>query len=575
MPAPADAPVLRRPGAAVMFGHDCRDALTMKSIATLLAGAILLVATHPADADADPVVEAISQRVDFQSQTGKLTIAGGEIVSTTSLPQIYGEVGYQPLWRDPAKVRELIALVQESYDDGLSPVDYHLTPLARLWPTVLAQPTVDNIADLDVLATDAYSLLLYHLYFGKVDPKSLEPTWNFSSRELEGRQAADFVREAITSGQLRESVDALRPSHWMYLHGRQILHRYRSIAANGGWEPVPAGETLKPGTTDGRIVALRRRLAVTGDLAGHSLDDESYDEPLAVAVRSFQARHQLTADGAVGPATLAALNVPVEDRITQIRVNLERGRHVLHEIGDDDLVIVDIAGYELRYVHNRKVTWTSRVQVGQPFRQTPIFKSAIDHVIINPTWTVPPTILEKDVLPALRKDPGYLASRRLEVFDRQGRRIDPATIDWRRYTGKSFPYFLRQAAGPGNALGRVKIMFPNPYLVYLHDTPSRSLFEKDTRAFSSGCIRVEEPFELVQRLLADPAWDAAALQQEVETGQTRTIRLAKPVPLLLIYWTMDEADDGRVMFRQDVYERDPPLARALNDRFAYGSRAGL
>jgi len=547
----------------------------MRFVTTLLASLTLLASGQSVAAGPDPVVEAISQRVDFQSQTGKLTIAGGEIVSTVGLPQIYGQGGYQPLWRDPAKVRELIALVLESYDDGLSPVDYHLTPLARLWPTVQVHPTAENIADLDILATDAYSLLLYHLYFGKVDPQSLEPTWNFSTREITDRQAVDYVREAIASGRLRESAAALRPPHWMYAHGRKILRHYRNIAANGGWESVPAGETLKPGMIDQRITALRRRLAVTGDLIDQPLDTELYDEPLAAAVRSFQTRHQLTADGEIGPATLRELNVPVEDRITQIRVNLERGRHVLHEIGDEDLVIVDIAGYELRYVQNRKVTWTSRVQVGQPFRQTPIFKSAIDHVVINPTWTVPPGILDKDILPAVRKNPAYLASRGLEVVDRQGRPIDPAAIDWGRYTGNSFPYFLRQAAGPNNALGRVKIMFPNPYLVYLHDTPSRSLFEKDTRAFSSGCIRVEKPFELVQRLLADPAWDAAALQRTVDTGETRTVRLAKPVPLLLIYWTVDEDDDGRVIFRHDVYDRDWPLARALNDRFAFGSRPGL
>jgi murein L,D-transpeptidase YcbB/YkuD len=338
---------------------------------------------------------------------------------------------------------------------------------------------------------------------------------------------------------------------------------------------VPAGAALKPGTSDPRVVVLRRRLAVTGDLSGQPLDAELYDETLAVAVRGFQQRHQLATDGEVGPATLAELNLPVEARITQIRVNLERGRHVLHEIGDDDLVIVDIAGYELRYVQNRKVTWTSRVQVGQPFRQTPIFKSAIDHIVINPTWTVPPGILGKDILPAVRKDPGYLAKRGLEVYDRNGRRVDPGAIDWSRYTGNSFPYFLRQAAGPSNALGRVKIMFPNPYLVYLHDTPSRSLFDMDTRAFSSGCIRVERPFELVEKLLADPQWSATALQRAVESGETRTVRLARPVRLLLIYWTVDEDDAGRLVFRRDVYDRDQPLARALNDRFAFGSRPSL
>lgn len=529
----------------------------------------------PAHAEPDPVVEAISQRVDFQSQTGRLEIAGGEIVSTVGLPRIYGAAGYQPLWRDPALVRELITLVQESYDDGLSPIDYHLTPLARAWSRVLDHPTPDNIADLDILATDAYSLLLYHLYFGKVDPQSLEPTWNFSTREITDKEATDVVREAIASGRLRQTIEAAKPSHWMYAHGLEILRRYRNFLADGGWDSVPEGETLKPGMREARIVALRRRLAVTGDLAGQPLDSELYDPALEAAVRSFQARHQLAADGEVGRATLAELNVPVEDRITQIRVNLERGRHVLHEIGDDDLVIVDIAGYELRYVQDRKVTWTSRVQVGQPYRQTPIFKSAIDHIVINPTWTVPPGILEKDILPAVRKDPGYLAKRNLEIFDRNGKHVDPASVNWARYTGNSFPYFLRQAAGPSNALGRIKIMFPNPYLVYLHDTPSRSLFEKDTRAFSSGCIRVEKPFELVERLLADPAWDAAALHKAVDSGETRTVRLAKPVRLLLIYWTVDEDDDGRVVFRQDIYDRDAPFARALNDRFVPGSRPGL
>jgi murein L,D-transpeptidase YcbB/YkuD len=547
----------------------------MKLTVTLFATALFALPAPDAFANPDPVVEALQARIDVQSATGQLKIAGAGIVSTLSLPSLYGDVGFQPLWRDPVTVQELIALVRESHDDGLSPVDYHLTPLARLWPVVRANPTPANVADFDILATDAYVLLLYHLYYGKVDPNSLEPTWNFSTRPITGRAGLDFVRDAITSGRLRAAVDAVRPRHWMYAHGRSMLGAYRKIAGDGGWPQVPAGETLEPGMSDPRVVALRRRLAVTDDLAGQSLDQPLYDEPLAAAVRSFQERHQMTADAKVGPATLAELNVPVEDRIRQIRVNLERGRQLLHEINDDDLVIVDIAGYELRYVQNRKVTWTSRVMVGKPFRQTPIFKSTIDHIVINPTWTVPPGILTKDILPAVRRDPGYLAKRGLEVFDRGGQRVDPGSIAWGRYTGNNFPYFIRQAAGEDNALGRVKIMFPNPHLVYLHDTPSRSLFERDDRAFSSGCIRVDRPFELVERLLADPAWDAAALQRVVDAGETRTVRLARPVRLLLMYWTVDEDDSGRVVFKRDVYERDPPLAEALNGRFVVGARPGL
>ena len=547
----------------------------MKFLSSLLAVATLTAVSLPAGAAGDATVEALRQRIEFATETGQLSVYGTAIVASHALPLLYGQAGYQPLWRDPAKVAELIAVVRDSYDDGLLPVDYHLTALGRLGPLALSTPAPETVADFDILATDAYMLLLYHLYFGKVDPVSIEPTWNFSTRQIQGQLAIDFVRKAITSGRLREAVDALRPRHWMYEHGRDVLQRHRQILADGGWPAVPAGETLKPGMSDPRIAALRRRLAVTGDLAGQPLDVELYDEPLLGAVRAFQERHRLKPDGEVGPATLAELNVPVEARIRQIQVNLERGRHVLHEIGEEDLVIVDIAGYEVRYVHGRKVTWSSRVQVGRPYRETPIFKSEINHVVVNPTWTVPPTILANDVLPAVKKNRGYLAQKGLEVIDRNGRRVDPDSINWSRYTGANFPYFLRQAAGEDNALGRVKIMFPNQYSVYLHDTPSRSLFEKEDRAFSSGCIRVERPLELAQRVLADPAWDAAALQAVVDTGETRTIRLKKPVKVLLIYWTVDEDDDGRVVFKRDVYGRDALLWRALNDRFDFGTRPVL
>lgn len=530
-------------------------------------GAWLLAAPAVANAAPDPQVEAISERVDLQSQTGGLALGGAAIVSRTGLAAIYGAVGFHPLWQRASLVDQLVALVAASYDDGLSPVDYHLTALLRLRQAARTRPDPAAVADLDLAATDAFTLLLEHLYFGKVHQPGLQPAWHFDGQLIEGRPIADFVRDAILSGRLHDAVDAVRPSHWMYQRGVEWLRHYRDIAADGGWPVVPQGPTLEPGVQDPRILALRRRLAASGDLVGQPLDVDRYDEPLAVAVRYFQARHRLEPDARVGKATLGELDVPVAARVAQIRVNLERGRHVLHEIGDEDLVIVDIAGYELRYVQNRRVTWMTRVQVGLPYRQTPVFKSAIGHIIINPTWTVPPTILDQDVLPAVRRDRSYLARHGLEVIDRDGRQIDPAAVAWNRYNGRNFPYFLRQAAGPDNALGRVKILFPNPYSVYLHETPHRSLFDRQDRAFSSGCIRVERPFELVRRLLHDPAWDAAVLGHAVASGQTQTIRLLHPVKLLLIYWTVDEDDHAHIVFKRDVYGRDPPLLQALDARF--------
>jgi len=259
------------------------------------------------------------------------------------------------------------------------------------------------------------------------------------------------------------------------------------------------------------------------------------------------------------------LNVPVEARILQIRVNLERARAALHEIPPGPGVLVDIAGFEVSYLQDQKAVWKARIQVGKPYRQTPVFKSTIDHVVFNPTWTVPPMILAKDILPAVRKDPGYLAKKGLQVLDRNGKPVDPASIDWKTATASSFPYLLRQGPGPENALGRVKIMFPNPYFVYLHDTPSKALFEKEERAFSSGCIRVERPLELAEKLLDDPkTWDSAAIARAVAAGTTQTVRLPKPVPVLLMYWTIVPSDDGHTVFKRDPYGRDRRLTQALD-----------
>jgi murein L,D-transpeptidase YcbB/YkuD len=538
----------------------------------LLACFALTGAGAATPAVADPVADVIHERIDFVRETGQLTLDGSTVVSRLGLNQLYAGLGFRPLWREPGRVEELLELVRESADDGLNPSDYHLGALESLWREVRIRPTPENLADLDVLASDAYMLLLYHLYFGKVDPMSLEPTWNFSTREVTGEQATDYVIRAITGGRLKEAAAAVRPAHWMYDHGRRALRAYRQIEAQGGWPQVPDGPTLKPGMTDPRVAALRRRLAVTGDLMDQPLDGEFYDEALEAAVRSFQERHLLTADGAVGRGTLRELNVPVGDRIRQIRVNLERARHILHEIGDEPMIAVDIAGFEVRWIEGRRVTWSSRVVVGQPMRQTPTFKAQVEYIVLNPTWTVPPGILQKDVFPGIRRDPRYLEKKGLEVFDRNGRRVDPGSIDWSRYTARNFPYFLRQASGDDNALGRVKIMFPNPHLVYLHDTPARSLFEKDDRTFSSGCIRVEKPFELAERLLAGTAWTREAMDAAVATGETRTVRLPKAVPVLLIYWTVDEDLQGRIVFKRDPYDRDPPLAAALDQPFRFGSR---
>jgi murein L,D-transpeptidase YcbB/YkuD len=317
-----------------------------------------------------------------------------------------------------------------------------------------------------------------------------------------------------------------------------------------------------------RVAALCRRLAASGDLEPNRASSDRFDDAVETAVKRFQQRHYLDVDGVVGKATLAVLNVSVEVRIDQIRVNLERLRWVLHDV-PPQFILVDIAGYRLYGLRGFEEVWEAKVQIGRPYRQTPSFRADMKYIVFNPTWTIPPGILAKDVLPAVKKDPGYLKSHNISVLDRNGRPVDAGRIDWSQATARNFTYVLRQEPGPSNALGQVKFIFPNSHLVFLHDTPSKDLFRRTDRAFSSGCIRVERPFQLAELLLKDaPGWGRAEIDTLVASGRTETVFLPRPMPVLMVYLTA-EVLDGQLCFKNDVYKRDPPLKQALDRPFKF------
>jgi murein L,D-transpeptidase YcbB/YkuD len=538
-------------------------------------------ATPPAAAAVDPLAEAIRERVDhlryeIEHDHRDHEVQGERIVLGTTVARYYESQQFRAQWRDPARLSQLVDALLDLVNDGLDPADYHFEALDKYRAElrrVKALPP-DEQAGLEVLATDAMMLGLYHLYLGKVDPEKLSSQWNFSSKPVDMERGFQALTRALDSGQIRETFQRARPQHVWYQRGRERLREYRALAAAGGWPTVPEGPTLKPGMTDPRVAAMRTRLRITRDYVpgtaapGAPEQDDLYDAELEAAVKRFQERHGLTADAAVGPATRAAMNVSVEGRIDQMRVNLERGRWVLHEV-KGDLVLVNVAGFEVAYFRDDEPVWTSKVIVGRPYRETPIFKSLITYVVFNPTWTIPPTILVKDKLPVIKRDPGYLKRNNIRVIDSRGREVDPYAVNWSQYgAGRMPPYQLRQDPGEDNALGLVKIMFPNPHMVYLHDTPAKSLFEKDERTFSSGCIRVEKAFELAQLVLNDPArWNQQTMAEVVATKKMQTVNLAKPVPVLILYWTAQPRPDGQVIFRNDVYGRDKPTLAALNAPF--------
>jgi murein L,D-transpeptidase YcbB/YkuD len=517
---------------------------------------------------ADPLVEAVRERIDQLRYDQQHDLRGDRIVADELVARFYETRQFQPAWRESSRLDALVAAIEGLTDDGLDPAAYHLESLRsyRLDVRIGSALTLEDRADLDLLATDAFMLAAHHLYLGKVDPQQLSPQWNFTERPFEIERGLAMLSERLAAGRVRETLDAARPQHAWYQRGRERLREYRALAARGGWPTVPEGPTLRPGMVDARVPVLRRRLAITHDFIApaQATEPDLYDVALEAGVKAFQERHGLTADGVVGAGTLRAMNVPVSARIDQIRVNLERGRWALHEI-KGDFVLVDVAGFHVSYFRADEPVWTSKVVVGRDQRETPVFRSTITYVVFNPTWTIPPGILVKDKLPELRRNPGALRRMHIRVLDGSGREVDPYAIEWQRYGPDRLPpYQFRQDPGPDNALGLVKIMFPNPYFVYLHDSPAKSLYEQDQRTFSSGCIRVQRPFELAQLLLADPQWDQAAIEAVIAKGETRTVSLATPVPVLILYWTAQPRPDGQVIFHNDVYDRDAPLLAALD-----------
>ena len=516
---------------------------------------------------------AIATRLDSLAQQPLGALRIGDNTLGALVSRFYAQRADAPLWQSAARLRALDDALDGLVDDGLAAQDYGGD---RLSHDVLrlqhhAPMTDTERAGIDVRATAAYLLALLQLRHGVLDVDTFYPDWKAAPRWSESAAWLQTAARAAEGGAVTAAFTAARPSAPVYAQLRRALQRLRDEAAAGGWFALPAGPTLKPGMHDARVALLRRRLLVSGDLTRTAQSDaDDYDAALADAVRAFQSRHGLQADGALGPATLAALNVPVTTRIEQLRLDLERARWYLHDL-PPRYVQVDPANYRLDYYNDGRLAWSTRVQVGQPWRPTPVLRSAITRLTLDPSWVVPPMILREDMLPKLRRDPDYLARNHLRVFDAQGQPVAADSIHWTRPPAG---LTLRQEPGPGGALGLVAFRFANTHEVYLHDTPHKALFAQTRRAFSSGCVRVENAMELAQLLLNDPTrWNAESLQTAASYDVTRDVPLNPPVPLRIIYWTVAVQPDGRIGLVPDVYHQDPALREALGDALARQEQA--
>lgn len=525
--------------------------LSKTFIRIALSAVLMPLASHLAVAAEASVGEALDALDGSCPAEYRQFVAGP--VGPAQLREYYRELGDDLQWQSVARRGQLQGLLDDLRYDGL-PAYLYQAGLQRAGQ----RPAIDLCAD--VAISHGYLLALHHLKRGVLEQAKVEPYWIEQASPL--KELPSAVELALAApDDLEQSLRTARPAQALYAQLREQMRTAVQQHGEAGVQ-LPAGKSLRPDSRDPRTVVLRQRLLQGGYLpAGDGdepvEDDDLYAGALVDAVRMFQRDHYLDDDGVVGPATLRELNVAPAQRLAQVRVNLERLRW-LEAYLEPDMLIVDIAGARLLYLEEGRVTWRTRTQVGTVVRKTPLLKSRITHLTMNPTWTVPPTILRQDKLPAIRKDPAYLARNRMQVLDGQGRVLDPEQIDW------SAPghIMLRQAAGPGNALGQVAIRFANPFSVYLHDTPSQHLFGRATRTVSSGCVRVEDVQRLLDLLAADEP-TARAVASAKAAGKTRQVNLARPLPVLLAYLTVEVDADGRLRYRPDSYGYDRRVAEAL------------
>lgn len=413
---------------------------------------------------------------------------------------------------------------------------------------------------LEVFLTYLYMKYASDVADGISDLAHGDRTWRIESEPFE---PLDYLERALSENRVAESLTELAPETSQYTRLRDALAEYRKTAAEGGWPALPRKFRAKRGETSDQVRQLARRLAASGDFTSRVPESGgmAYDEAIAEAVKRFQRRHGLQEDGNVGPAVVAALNVPIEHRVDQIRLALERWRWLPRNLGDR-YILVNIPSYSLEVWDKGSNPVSMRVVVGRKDTPTPIFNDRMTHIVFSPYWNVPSTIAEGETLPAAIRDASFLARNNMEVLDSSGKVMDPESIDLSDPT----KYRFRQRPGSGNSLGLVKFMFPNEYNVYLHDTPADSLFARATRSFSHGCVRVEEPVVLAEYLLKDQSdWPKDRIVEAMEAGEERTVKLSQPIPVYLGYWTASVTSGG-VRFTGDVYGIDSRQSKLLAER---------
>ncbi|MFA6187665.1 MAG: L,D-transpeptidase family protein [Sulfuricurvum sp.] len=503
--------------------------------------------------------ETVSVRVPSGIET---TESGPELV------QFYKDGQCNPVWSNENIINSqaiyLMYAIKEFAADGLDIYDpaYNFESILELMNFTTPDSLVKNdpivLAQLDILLTDAYLMLGKHLYYGFMPSETVSSIWT-NARKREPIDLGQNLRKALHDENAKESLNHLLPSSHSYEELRRIMMKYLKIQEAGGWKMIQPVSINDKGFEQYSLADIQERLRVEGDLSGGDDSNEGYEN----AIKNFQSRHGIRPDGKVGIKTLSKMNIPIEEKIASIRLNMEKLRWIPEE--NKMFISVNIPDFSLSVINHDSAELTMKAILGKEARQTPIFSAYMKYIVVNPYWRVPSTILREDILPKVQKDIRYLKRERIRIFKAGNytgnKEINPWTINWKQVNASTFPYIFRQDSGKKNVLGKVKFIFPNPYDIYIHDTPDKNLFDKNIRLFSSGCIRIQEPLKLARYLLQNGQYPD--ITDLITSGANKKIFLPRFVKVRIDYWTVWEDDNGLANFRDDVYGYDRELMELL------------
>lgn len=508
----------------------------------------------------DVTVQARERILASQAQPS-FVVANKTINRSDRLVSIYALNNNQPFWLYPNRVEEALQVLKESASDGLNPQDYEYLSLLTYYTKLKNDMNAQQAYELEVLLT--YNLLKYskHMLEGKVNPVSVFPEWNYPKRSE--KSISDTILARIFTGKLESFTTKIRPDHAVYTGLRETLSEIDAMqASNFNLHTIRyTGKSLKVGDTASVLIEVKKHLRAVG-LYNHDSLDNQFDKTLIQSLKDFQVHVGLKETGTLDKKTLNVLNFTLPELRNAVLANMERSRWTFHDL-PEEYIWVNIADYTLTHIKNNKQLYKEDVIVGKDVNKTPVFQASLSYIEFNPYWTVPASIAGKEILLELLKDPTYLEKHDMELF--LNNEPVPAPASFESYSETNFPFTIKQNPGKKNSLGRVKFMFPNPYSIYIHDTPTQYLFEKEQRSFSHGCIRLKNPIDFAYHLLSPQGFTINQITEKVYSEKNESISLERKIPIMIVYFTCySKPNDKHLFFFKDIYGHDQKIVQLLN-----------